>query len=149
MENNQLEIRRVIEADKSLLLEWRNDPRVYEYALNPKPVKPEDHERWFAKRLNSPSCFFYMGLVDGKKIGTVRYDILDKKNEAEVSISLAPEYWGKGLAFDLMKKAEASFKKESSISVIHATVINKNIASMKLFTKSDFQADITKFKKTI
>lgn len=145
----KLTLRRVSAADKDILLEWRNDPRVYEYALNPNPVKAEDHERWFAKVLINPQCFFYMGEIGDERIGTVRYDLLEKKNEAEVSISLSPKFWGKGLAFDLMKQGEMLLKKDSDVRVIHATVLNENTASMKLFEKSEFTADQTKFKKTI
>ncbi len=144
-----MELRRINESDKLIILEWRNDPRVYKYALNPHPVRLEDHENWFAKVLKNEKCFFYMGLVDGKKIGTVRYDIGELENEAEVSISIAPDFWGQGYAFELMEKGEVLLKKESMVKVINATVLNENTASMKLFTKSLFQPVLTKFKKEI
>lgn len=144
-----MELRKINESDKLVILEWRNDPRVYKYALNPFPVKLEDHEKWFAKVLTNEKCFFYMGLIEGKKIGTVRYDIGEILNEAEVSISIAPDYWGKGYAFHLMQKGEEQLKKESAVKVINATVLNENEASMKLFAKSHFQPVLTKFKKEI
>lgn len=149
MTENKLILRRVNASDKDILLEWRNDPRVYEYALNPNPVRPEDHERWFAKVLNSARCYFYMGVIGDDKIGTVRYDLFDNITEAEVSISLSPAFWGKGLAFDLMRQGEVQLKKDSEVKVIHATVLTENTASMKLFAKSGFKGELTKFKKTI
>lgn len=144
-----LEIRKVTAEDKDITLEWRNHPEVYRYALNPTPVSIENHEAWFAKVLSSPECFFYMGLFDGKKCGTVRYDLLQNKNEAEVSISLAPEFWGKGIGYDLMRLGEERLKKESQVKIIHATVLNENAGSMRLFEKSSFHPYFTKFKKEI
>lgn len=145
---NHLDIRKVSEGDRDILLEWRNNPLVYKYALNPNPVLIENHNRWFDKILSNKDCFFYMGLLDGHRCGSVRYDIIEK-NAVEVSISICPEFWGKGIAFELMKMAELRLKNESSIDTIYATVLPENTASMKLFMKSDFQYDLNKFKKNI
>jgi len=144
-----LEIRKVTGEDKDIILEWRNNPAVYKYALNPSPVSKDNHESWFEKILKSESSFFYMGLVDGKRCGTVRYDLLEDVNEAEVSISLAPEFWGKGLGFELMRIGEKRLKAESQVRTIHATVLNENAASMSLFQKLEFNPYLTKFKKEI
>ena len=144
-----LEIRKIKEEDIDIILEWRNNPSVYKYALNPNPVKKVDHELWFGKILISTGCFFYMGLLDGVKCGTVRYDLQGDDSIAEVSISLAPEFWGKGLGFELMKLGEAKLKKESLVKIIHATVLNENNASMSLFLKSDFLPHKTILKKEI
>ena len=144
-----LEIRKICEDDKDILLEWRNNPEVYRFALNPAPVSKENHDIWFMKALNNPDLFFYMGLVDGKKCGSVRYDLLQNKTEAEVSISLAPEFWGKGVAFELMQLGEVLLKKESLVKIVHATVLNENKASMKLFERSSFAPYLTRLRKEI
>jgi UDP-2,4-diacetamido-2,4,6-trideoxy-beta-L-altropyranose hydrolase len=144
-----LEIRKVREVDKDIILEWRNNPSVYKYALNPNPISIDNHEKWFAKVLINETCFFYMGIFAGKKCGTVRYDLFENKLEGEVSISLAPEFWGKGLALKLMEIGEARLKSESAVNVIHATVLNENSASISLFLKSEFYPYLTKLKKEI
>lgn len=144
-----LKIKKVSVEDKDILLEWRNDPRIYKHALNPFPVAPEDHEKWFQKIINNKSCFFYMGWFDGQRCGTVRYHLLENENEAEVSISLAPKFHGKGLGFELMKLAESQLKLDSQVKLIHATVLNENAASMSLFLKSKFKPHTTLFKKEI
>lgn len=144
-----LELRKVTEEDKDIILEWRNNPEVYRYALNSTPVARENHDSWFAKVLVNPECFFYMGLSNGVKCGTVRYDLLLNKVEAEVSISLAPEFWGKGIGYELIRLGESRLKKESQVKIIHATVLNENIGSMKLFEKSEFRPYLTKLKKEI
>jgi len=144
-----LNIRKIAAEDKDILLEWRNDPRVYRHALNPNPVQKETHEKWFENILKSQTCFFYMGFFDGKKCGTVRYNLLDNETEAEVSISIAPEFQGKGLGFELMKRGEEQLKLDSKVKIIHATVFNDNAASMSLFLKSNFHPQKTILKKEI
>lgn len=145
-----LKIRKILTEDKDIILEWRNHPEVYKFALSAEPVSRETHENWFKKILNKPDTFFYMGILDGKKCGTVRYDIFpENKTEAEVSISLSPEFWGRGIATELMKLGEEELKKESSVKIVHATVLNENKASLRLFEKSAFNPYLTKLKKEI
>lgn len=144
-----IEIRKVNYEDSDLLLLWRNHPEIYRYALTAKPVLKVDHEKWFASRVNNPLCYFYMGLSEGVPCGSVRYDVLGSDEEAEVSISLSPEFWGKGIASELMKKAEELLKKESKIKVIFATVLNENKASLRLFEKNNYDSHLTQFKKKL
>lgn len=144
-----LEIRKVNDSDCDILLQWRNNPEVYKFALNPEPVAYNDHINWFNKAINNPRCVFYMGIIDGMPCGSVRYQMSEDLLEAEVSISVSPEFWGRGVASDMMDKAEKALKKETTVKIIHATVLNENIASMKLFNKANFKANLTKFKKII
>lgn len=144
-----LKIRKVIKEDSDLLLSWRNNPEVYKYALNPAPVAPGDHVNWFEKTLKDPRCVFYMGMMDGVPCGSVRYQLAENLTEAEVSISVAPEFWGKGVASSMMAQAEIELKKETKVNIIHAVVLNENEASLKLFNKANFKPALTKFKKHI
>lgn len=144
-----IKIRKVIFEDSELLLNWRNNPAVYKYALTPSPVTPADHVKWFAGALANPRCIFYMGLSDGIPCGSIRYQLTEDKLEAEVSISIAPEFWGSGLATTLMNLAESALQEETSVRVIHATVLNENKASMRLFEKQNFEPQLTKFKKLL
>lgn len=144
-----LKIRKVIKEDSDLLLAWRNNSEVYKYALNPNKVSHSDHVNWFTKVLKDSRCVFYIGLMNEIPCGSVRYQLSEDLTEAEVSISLAPEFWGKGIASIMMAQAEDALKHETKVSVIHATVLNENEASMKLFNKANFKPALTKFKKHI
>lgn len=144
-----IKIRKVTKEDCDLLLQWRNNPEVYKYALNPNPVNRDEHVQWFERQLISNRCFFYIGMIDGVTCGSVRYQLNEKLDEAEVSISVAPEFWGKGIAFEMMALAELNLKAESSVKIIHATVLNENVSSMKLFQKSQFNPVQTQFIKTL
>jgi RimJ/RimL family protein N-acetyltransferase len=144
-----LKVRKVLTDDRDIILEWRNDPRVYKYALSPVSVLKEDHIQWFEKVLISPVVIFYMGTWDGVRCGTVRYNLTNNGTEAEVSISISPDFWGKGIASQLMKLSEEKLKEDTNVKLIHATVLNENLASMALFKKSAFSEHITQFKKEI
>jgi RimJ/RimL family protein N-acetyltransferase len=135
-----LKIRRVTSEDSAILLKWRNTPEVYKYALTTKPVKLKDHMNWFQRALTDPLCVFYMGLNENTPCGSVRYQLNDEQTEAEVSISLAPEYWGRGIGTKLMALAEEHLKNETTVRVIHATVLNEN---------ANFSPYLIKLKKDI
>jgi RimJ/RimL family protein N-acetyltransferase len=144
-----IKIRKVNFEDSELLLQWRNDPLVYQNSLAARPVEKADHIKWFNGQLNDSRCLFYMGLSDGVPCGSVRYNLSDDLMEAVVSISVAPEFWGKGIAFQMMGQAEIALKAESNVEVINATVLNDNIRSMKLFEKANFKPKQTLFKKKL
>lgn len=144
-----LTIRKVQPSDSDLILHWRNNPEVYKYALTPEPVKKIEHINWFNDALASSRCVFYMGSSNGVLCGTVRYQLTEDMMEAEVSISISPEFWGKGIASQMMQAAEEALKKETSVRIIHATVLNENIASIKLFERASFEPVLTKFKKCL
>jgi RimJ/RimL family protein N-acetyltransferase len=144
-----IKIRRVKTSDKKILLTWRNNPKIYKYAINPKPISLKDHEKWFKKVLLSSKVFFYIGELNGVPCGTVRYNLLGSKHEAEVSISVAPEFWKKGIATKLLKLSERNLKNTSQIKIIHATVLNNNLASKELFKKNKFKEYSTILTKEI
>ncbi len=145
----ELQIRNVSEEDREILLEWRNDPLVYKYSLNANLVSQDEHNTWFDKTLESSQVYFYMGLFNGKRCGTVRYVLMDSEKEAEVSISISPDLWGKGIAYNLMTMAEQRLAQDSIVETIFATVLSENKASMILFEKSNFQFDKNHFVKKL
>lgn len=144
-----VKIRKVVKEDSDLLLSWRNNPEVYRFALKPHPVEKANHELWFANKISNPRCFFYLGLSNNAACGSVRFDLNETMDEAEVSISIAPEFWGKGIGTELMKLAEEALKIETQVQLITATVLNENIASMKLFERAQFRPRETKFTKKL
>lgn len=144
-----LSIRKVTQEDSELILTWRNDPRVYRFALNSNPVQEKDHETWFKAKLESKKSFWYMGLYDGTPCGTVRYDATESEEEVEISISVAPEFWGKGLATQMMALGEKELVKSTKVLKITATVLTENKKSMDLFERSGYETKLVRFKKII
>lgn len=143
-----IEIRKVQHEDSSLLLKWRNHPEVYRYALNANPVTETEHLTWLSKKLSDAKCLFYICFAQGKACGSIRFDLVSEV-EAEVSISLAPEFWGAGIATELLRKGEEQLRTESEVKRIKATVLNENKASLRLFEKAQFKPYMTLFMKEI
>lgn len=144
-----IKIRKVTSEDSDLILEWRNNPQVFRYALNPNPIPIEEHQAWFRKKITDNNCIFFLGLYNENPCGSIRYQISKDAKEAEVSISISPQFWGKKIATELMRLAEENLKKFTSVEVIHATVLDENIASVKLFTNAGFKKNKTHYTKKI
>jgi UDP-2,4-diacetamido-2,4,6-trideoxy-beta-L-altropyranose hydrolase len=90
-----LTVRRVTSSDATLLHAWRNDPVVRENSFSTDPIAWEDHQRWLAGRLASPStAMFVLEDADGP-VAQVRYERRADR-EAEVGITVAAEARGRG-----------------------------------------------------
>ena len=127
-----LRARRATEADADLLLRWRNDPVTRRWSRIRDPVALDDHRRWLASVLTDPDRLLLVVERDGEPVGTVR---LDRHEPAwEVSITLAPEHRGRGLAAEVLAAGEAQV---SGVTVV-ASVHRDNAASLALFRRAGY-----------
>lgn len=75
--------------------------------------------------------------VDQKFLGQIRFSqTLDK--QFLVSLSFTLDLRGKKLGSYLLDLAIEYLKKETSVNIIYAEVLNDNISSIKVFEKSGF-----------
>lgn len=133
-----IELREVNESDKVDLFRWRNHPDLMKYAFHPTPVSWEEHERWFAAKLNDPKTTLYIAYWEGQKIGTIRYDERDRG--IFVSVTLGPDFLGKGFGSKLISSGTQQFLREKSPDKpILAEIRSDNIASIKAFQKAGFE----------
>jgi spore coat polysaccharide biosynthesis predicted glycosyltransferase SpsG/L-amino acid N-acyltransferase YncA len=123
-------------ADAGLLLRWANDPETRAASFTPEQVPYPDHERWLRDRLADRSCFLLIGDNGAGPLGQVRFD--SREDEAEVSISVAPEHRGTvgGL---LLKSAIRWFRRRSPQANIIARVKVGNEPSRRLFERAGFR----------
>ena len=70
--------------------------------------------------------------------GQIRFD-RQKNKEAEVSISILKDFWGKGFATESLGLAIEEAKKENKISLLTAVIHKENLDSQKVFKKLDFK----------
>lgn len=126
--------------DSAKILEWRNNPEIYRYLFNPFPVEKKDHEAWMSRLKEKVDVFFFMARLDGVPAGTVRFDFNKEFTEAEIGIYLAPEFHGKGLSSLMLAESEKMMKKEVPVlKRIVAKVLLENVASKKMFQKTDYK----------
>ena len=136
----QIEIRKANENDSPFLFELRNQPSTYQYAKNPRLVEWQEHIDWLEPILKGETQrHLFIIEFDGQKAGQTRIDIEDK--EAEVNISLMPEFQGQGIAFVAIEKAMEKISQEQGVKIFRAHVHQDNIASQKLFEKLGYQIE--------
>ena len=123
--------------DSSDIFDWRNDNLSRKMASQSDFVEWEDHQKWFQATLASKNTFFLIcedSSFSNEKVGVVRFDFNDSKEEAKISINLSPKMRRKGYAKLCLKFAVEFFlKAQPSCSKIHAEIKDVNISSRKSF----------------
>lgn len=137
-----MHLRRVLPGDIDLLFLWRTDPDTVEASLTPPPTYAE-HQRWFGKARLDPLCQIYIAETDTKPIemiGMCRFNTSpETTTEAEVSITIAPEFRYKGWGSRLLRQASRKYLEEEKATVIYARVKRENTGSIRAFRKAGYR----------
>lgn len=130
-------------ADSALLLRWRNDPETREVSRSTERVSWEGHSQWYQRILEDPWRLLYVVERGGTPVGTVRFDALNAPDAAEweVSITLAPEARGHGLARAVLAAGEDAFDQGHPEATVVAAVLPGNVPSQRLFARAGYQLD--------
>lgn len=130
-------LRNAVADDAQLLFEWRNDVATRQSSLTEAPIKWREHEDWFKKALSNSNRSIRIGQYDRTDIGMVRLDISADYTHCEISIMMAPEARGRGLAAALLSLA----MHESPYPTRHftATIKPSNAASKRIFERNGFR----------
>jgi 3-deoxy-D-manno-octulosonic-acid transferase len=121
--------------DSQHVLSWRNDPVSVVASINQKPVSAEAHKAWYSAALEDQDRQFAFADYDGKPAGVVRFDRIGEC--ALISIALAPEIRGLGLAKVILSKAIESITLD--VATLLAKVRSQNAASLALFDGLGFE----------
>jgi UDP-2,4-diacetamido-2,4,6-trideoxy-beta-L-altropyranose hydrolase len=133
-----LELRPAAQNDVRLLWQWRNDPETRARSRDSHEVPWDTHVVWFAKRLADPDTVMLMGLSGGRPVGVVRFD-RRADGSAEVSITLASEYRGRGLGRNLLQRGCEYVVQTGFAQVLDADVKADNAVSQRLFEGCGFR----------
>lgn len=134
-----VEIKKAVKEDIDFLFYLRNQPGIYKYFKNPYQVKHKEHINWIMPILKGErkNIFLYLIYYEGKKAGQLRFNLEDKKT-AEVSISLMKEYFGKGIAKQVINLGIEKMK-DKGIEKIVAEIKKENNQSIRFFKKYGFK----------
>ncbi|MDX2171932.1 MAG: GNAT family N-acetyltransferase [Bacteroidota bacterium] len=123
--------------DVDLYYKWANDLLVRHNSFNTSEIKYEQHINWFANKLNSKDCFFYLFLnEENTPVGQVR---IDKSNdEIVIGISIDEKFRGNGLGFNMLNQACDDYLFKYPEAKIFAYIKEENIASINQFSKAGF-----------
>lgn len=133
-----MEIREALPRDEALLLQWANDPDTRRNAFSSKQITPEEHHRWFHRRINRPSdCILCIAQTEsGVPVGQVRFERHD--NSWEISFALAPVFRGAGLGRPMLTRAIGYLRRQKSCCTLFSQVKSQNMASRKIFETLGF-----------
>ena len=140
MRGEMLRLRRVEERDSRLLWEWANDPAVRAASFSSEFIPWEHHQDWFGAKLADPNAVLYLATnPENVLIGQVRYQ-LDGPG-AQLSVSLAPEFRGKGYSHTIIAMATEELFRTTNVTTIDAYVKPTNEASLRLFRRAGFKQE--------
>jgi UDP-2,4-diacetamido-2,4,6-trideoxy-beta-L-altropyranose hydrolase len=123
-------------ADSAAMFAWQSAPGARRYARNPAAPKPGEHERWLKAKLADPDCIFNIVLHGDEPVGILRFDRLDARDASEVSILIAAERQGLGIAGAALALGKRLLPTERIVAAIHA----ENRASIRLFEAAGYRA---------
>jgi UDP-2,4-diacetamido-2,4,6-trideoxy-beta-L-altropyranose hydrolase len=134
-----LQLRRATSDDSRTIWEWVNDPATRRASFQSGPIAWEEHQAWFARRVESDdACAFYMASdASGRAVGTARFQ--REGREAEISLNLAPQARGRGFGTKLIRKASFQVLDSGFCSEVLAWVQADNAPSLAAFRRAGFR----------
>lgn len=136
----QLYFRSATINDAKTLWQWTNDPATRAASFSSEPIPWENHLAWLSNQLNSPDVVFLIVESAHQKFGVVRYNLnAEATNESIISIGLAPEARGKGLAPLIISRSATHFFALNPQQTITAWIKPDNKASIQSFSKANFE----------
>jgi RimJ/RimL family protein N-acetyltransferase len=138
-----LEVRPAAASDARRLWKWSNDPETRMWSFTPRMIERDEHLAWLDGVLGDPAHGrLYIVLDKGVPVGQVRFDVQDedaaRPSVAEVSVSVAPESRGQGLAGPVICAASRRFLGEVGVQKLVARVMPDNARSLRAFQAADF-----------
>ncbi|WP_250258314.1 bifunctional UDP-2,4-diacetamido-2,4,6-trideoxy-beta-L-altropyranose hydrolase/GNAT family N-acetyltransferase [Dermabacter sp. Marseille-Q3180] len=119
------------------LLRWRNDPETRAVSRTTEAIGLDAHAPWLERTLERHDRELFIAQVKGRPVGMVRFDA--DGSAWEVSINLAPETRGRGLARKVLSEAESLFFRRHPGSSVMAFVRAENAPSMRLFDRAGYE----------
>lgn len=124
-------------GDAELLLAWRNDPDTRRWSRSHDAVDLATHRRWLADSLDRDDRLLLVVADARGPVGTVRWD--RDGSGWEVSITVAPERRGEGLALPMLRAGEDALRARTCAgTAVTAVVHTRNDASARLFARAGY-----------
>ena len=130
-------------TDARFLFRLRNDPAVQANSFRSGVIAFADHRAWLDARLGDPAHrvrLFVVTVLRGERevrIGQVRFDCERHSSKAEISISLAPSFRGRGFATPVLERALGRARPFARRVLARIKVDNE--ASVRSFLRANFR----------
>ncbi|OGR61032.1 MAG: hypothetical protein A2X36_05095 [Elusimicrobia bacterium GWA2_69_24] len=124
-------------GDCEALWRWRNDPETRRASFDEREVPLDVHARWFEGVLGDADRRLYVIEVEAAAVGMVRLDLQGRA--AVVSINLAPEWRGKGLGLEALRRLGREAFDVLGLERLIARVKGQNLASLATFERAGYR----------
>jgi RimJ/RimL family protein N-acetyltransferase len=135
MRESLLVLRPATTADAERLLVWRNDPDTRAASFSTELVREDDHLAWLQRTLLRADEIVLIGEVAGQPVGVIRLN--PQNDHATISVTVAPEARGAGIATPLIRAALA-YAATVRITRVVAHIRPENGPSQRAFTAAGF-----------
>lgn len=146
-----LYLRKAVEEDARLLLDWRNESSVRQNSFHSEIIEYEDHVKWFRKKLEDEREKLFILMQDDIPVGQIR--LSNDGHEVEISYSIDCRYRGKGYGKNIIYMAERVLRKGQYRDKIVGLVKKENEASRRVFLSLGYQeieqADCYRYEKIL
>lgn len=136
VENRSL--RPVTAKDAKLLFDWTNEAETRKNSFSSEPVLWENHVQWLDKKLADKNCLFFIMMLNGNPVGTVRLDMDEEGKTGTISYSIDKQFRGMGLGGRILALVEEKAK-EAGLHSLVGGVKPENKASGKCFLKNGYE----------
>lgn len=136
-----LRVRPATLDDAQTLLRWRNDPQTRASSRHHGEISLQEHISWLEASLRSDRRRLSVASDEVGDVGTVRWDLLEP-GVWEVSITVAPERRGEGMALNLLSAGEGALcAGVDDMVAVEAEVHGENTPSRRLFAAAGYVPD--------
>ncbi len=133
-----LTLRSVETGDCEFIYKWRNYVVARQASRNTQEISYEEHRKWFFSCLSNPLKKIYVAVNDQERIGQIRFD-KQAEAEAEVSVTIAPEKYGKGYGSEIVSLGSKKYlEEEPNVRIIRAEIRQENKSSLRIFEKAGY-----------
>ncbi|WP_176697171.1 bifunctional UDP-2,4-diacetamido-2,4,6-trideoxy-beta-L-altropyranose hydrolase/GNAT family N-acetyltransferase [Microbacterium sp. 3J1] len=122
--------------DARMLFDWRNDPATRANSRTRGAVDWDAHVAWLARVVGHPDRRLLIVESEGHPVATSRWD-RHSDTDWELSITMAPEYRGRGLASAVLAASERALSVDAPTRLL-AIVHGENTASLRLFRANGY-----------
>lgn len=135
--SSEIELRPAEANDCRQIWEWANDPVVRAMSFSGEPIAWDAHQRWFDRQLTDSDCRLWIAEDEsGNPLGQLRFQ--QQERRAVVSISLASQARGRGLAAAVLIRGTQRLFSEPSVEAIDAYIKPENGSSVVAFEQAGF-----------
>lgn len=136
-------LQKATKEDVKTSYQWASNREIRRFSFNQKEIDWESHQDWFQKKINEEDCEYYILFEKDTPIGSIRFDVQNKE-AATINYLIDPRFHGKGFGKLIVALGLEKLKmSRPEVTAVCGLVLNRNIASIKIFSGLGFSVEHT------